>query len=340
MKKLGVLVLIFMIILPVNSLQAEEVQFHFNNWPLASFENRTVLVPFNNDTHKGVDIAANFGEDVLAVAEGYVYYVTKSRVGIRHEVGDGVIYETTYLHLSDVLVGEGQYVLAGNLIGKTGEGNLGKKSGKDENVTKPHLHFGLDLKPEAKVWDKDKYGDPLLYGPVAVQPEKIAQPDPEPRVQPQPQPQIEPPVDSPPSSPLPVVENQSVETVVEAPATVSLAPKQVIETVAKTPVATRFTPRPVKINQKPVLMKKSIAIAKVRLQALPVNTAIITSRQITGTSNERSVAQTFRLPHKDIKVSATMFPALLITLLLLALFSLLPLPNSRSSKLEVRTTGV
>lgn len=88
--------------------------------------------------HNGIDIPAPKGTNAVAAADGVVVSSNSSNswgsgwgyyVKISH--GDG--YETIYAHLSQVLVGVGQTVKAGQVIGKIG--STGHSTGN-------HLHFG------------------------------------------------------------------------------------------------------------------------------------------------------------------------------------------------------
>lgn len=86
--------------------------------------------------HSGLDYRAGYGAPVKAVAPGKVilartgYRLHGNMVSIDH--GEGVV--TFYIHLSKVLVKEGQLVKQGDVIGKVGA--TGRASG-------PHLHFSL-----------------------------------------------------------------------------------------------------------------------------------------------------------------------------------------------------
>lgn len=89
--------------------------------------------------HKGLDFAAQSGESIKAPENGKVvlvglvskgFVVNGNCIFIDH--GHGVI--TGYLHLSSVLVKEGDLVKKGQIIGKVG--STGIASG-------PHLHWGL-----------------------------------------------------------------------------------------------------------------------------------------------------------------------------------------------------
>ena len=95
-----------------------------------------------NRTHKGVDIDAERGEDILAAADGVV---VKAGVGngygkmVRIQHSDG--FSTLYAHLRKIKVKAGQKVRKGDVIGKAG--NTGTSSGV-------HLHFEI-LKNEVHV---------------------------------------------------------------------------------------------------------------------------------------------------------------------------------------------
>jgi murein DD-endopeptidase MepM/ murein hydrolase activator NlpD len=85
--------------------------------------------------HAGVDLAAGVGAPVFAVTDGTVTSAgSEGGYGrtIRLLHGDGTV--SVYGHLSQLLVGEGQRVQAGEQIGE--EGNTGQSTG-------PHLHFEI-----------------------------------------------------------------------------------------------------------------------------------------------------------------------------------------------------
>lgn len=104
-------------------------------------------VPGASTYHKGVDLAAPYGSDILASAAGVV---TTSRysasagnyVVIAH--GNGT--STVYMHASSLLVSVGETVSQGQVIAKVG--STGYSSGN-------HLHFG--------VIKNGSYVDPLGY---------------------------------------------------------------------------------------------------------------------------------------------------------------------------------
>ncbi len=93
---------------------------------------------FDLPAHEGIDFMAPEGSEIYAVAKGFVSEVrldgdTKpygNQVRIQHDGG----YESIYAHLLQAIVAPGQFVQAGQLIGRAG--NTGNSSGA-------HLHFSL-----------------------------------------------------------------------------------------------------------------------------------------------------------------------------------------------------
>ena len=86
--------------------------------------------------HYGIDLAANTGTPIYALANGIVVTV----FNMNRTCGNGIIikhpsgYTTQYCHLSQVSVSRGESVSAGCLIGYTG--NTGLSTG-------PHLHYAV-----------------------------------------------------------------------------------------------------------------------------------------------------------------------------------------------------
>ena len=99
------------------------------------------LVTKQKSLHSGVDLAADYGTNVLAVADGtvldcsydaaYGYILT-----LEHENG----VQTQYAHLSEFLVEPGDTVQQGQIIAKTGDSGW---------TTGPHLHLGVLIDGEA-----------------------------------------------------------------------------------------------------------------------------------------------------------------------------------------------
>lgn len=87
-------------------------------------------------THWGVDIAIKKGTHIYAMSDGIVrltgknFYYAGNCIYIDHGLG----LFSTYLHLSEILVEENQFVRKGQLIGKVG--STGRSTG-------PHLHWGV-----------------------------------------------------------------------------------------------------------------------------------------------------------------------------------------------------
>ncbi len=95
-------------------------------------------------THNGIDIAAEEGTDVQAVADGTVEAVTNSSmmgttVIILHPSGLRSIYSNL---AEKELVAPGDTVTKGSIIGKTGD------TASEEVSEPPHLHFEISLNEE------------------------------------------------------------------------------------------------------------------------------------------------------------------------------------------------
>lgn len=90
--------------------------------------------------HSGVDLAADYGTNVLAVADGTVLdcsYDMAYGYILTLEHADGV--QTQYAHLSEFLVKAGDAVRQGQIIAKTGDSGWS---------TGPHLHLGVLINGE------------------------------------------------------------------------------------------------------------------------------------------------------------------------------------------------
>lgn len=83
--------------------------------------------------HEGIDIAAQYGDDIRASANGKVTFSgTNGNYGKCVIINHGNGITTLYGHASSLLVKEGQTVKKGDVIAKVG--STGKSTG-------PHLHF-------------------------------------------------------------------------------------------------------------------------------------------------------------------------------------------------------
>lgn len=107
--------------------------------------------------HNAIDIRTPQGSAIRAPADGIVYKVKDNGYGysyliLAHTGG----YMTVYGHVSEFDVDEGDEVISGQIVGKSG-GMPGSK-GAGVVTTGPHLHF--------EVMKGSIYVDPLFYLPV------------------------------------------------------------------------------------------------------------------------------------------------------------------------------
>jgi len=100
--------------------------------------------PFKRKTgfHSGIDIEANYGQPIVATADGIVTQASwhssyGKTVIIKHEDK----YETLFGHLSAITVKEGDKVKVGDVIGKAG--STGRSTGT-------HLHYEV-MKDDKRV---------------------------------------------------------------------------------------------------------------------------------------------------------------------------------------------
>ncbi|MTV50658.1 peptidoglycan DD-metalloendopeptidase family protein [Heliobacillus mobilis] len=103
------------------------------SWPTSS---HLITSPFgmrDGKLHTGVDFGCPVGTSVAASADGVVRFAGwAGSYGKRIIVDHGGGVQTTYNHLSEILVGSGQKVNQGEVIAR---------SGVTGNTTGPHLHF-------------------------------------------------------------------------------------------------------------------------------------------------------------------------------------------------------
>ncbi|MEZ4828258.1 MAG: M23 family metallopeptidase [Bacteroidia bacterium] len=107
--------------------------------------------------HQGVDFRAKEGTPVYAAGSGLVLEAGESsgNYGIMIDIHHDNTYVTRYAHLSKVEVKAGEVVVAGQLIGYSGNTGL---------TTGPHLHYEV-------IQDKNKV-DPMIYLPEEVKVEE------------------------------------------------------------------------------------------------------------------------------------------------------------------------
>jgi len=119
---------------------------------------RNGVDPYAGGQHRGIDIAAPVGRQVVAPTGGRVTFAgTAGSSGLTVSVrtGDGR-YDTSYLHLSSVSVREGEGVGRGQRLGAVG--TTGRRS-----TAAPHLHFGV-----REAGSRHAYRDPLTFlAPIA-----------------------------------------------------------------------------------------------------------------------------------------------------------------------------
>lgn len=90
-----------------------------------------------SSNHKGIDIGASYGADIVAAADGEVIYSGYTSASGNHVIinhGDGLC--TVYMHASSLNVSVGDKVSAGQVIAKVGSTGIS---------TGNHLHFGVSL---------------------------------------------------------------------------------------------------------------------------------------------------------------------------------------------------
>ena len=102
-------------------------------WPIRLIDVSSPYGRRNGRLHAGIDLRAPRGTPILAAADGRVKFSGYNR-GYGHMVvidhGNGI--ETAYAHNSRNVVGEGQYVKQGQIVGRVG---------RTGNATGNHVHF-------------------------------------------------------------------------------------------------------------------------------------------------------------------------------------------------------
>ena len=90
--------------------------------------------------HTGVDLVQAYGAEIRATGAGRVTHAgPMGGYGTMVEIDHGYGLSTRYAHMSEVLVGEGQEVAQGTVIGRIGA------SGRS---TGPHLHYEVRIDGE------------------------------------------------------------------------------------------------------------------------------------------------------------------------------------------------
>lgn len=107
-------------------------------WISSGFGYRTSPFTGRREFHKGLDIAAHEGTEIIAPASGVVTFVGKKGVyGLLAVIDHGHGIVTRYAHLKEFSVKHGDKVKRGDRIGAIG--NTGRSTG-------PHLHYEVTLK--------------------------------------------------------------------------------------------------------------------------------------------------------------------------------------------------
>jgi hypothetical protein len=109
--------------------------------------------PYARGQHRGIDIAAPVGRAVSAPVPGRVTFagtVGSSGLTVALRTADGR-WDTSYLHLSSVVVHKGDSVRAGARLGAVG--TTGRRS-----AAQPHLHFGV-----REAGSRHAYHDPMSF---------------------------------------------------------------------------------------------------------------------------------------------------------------------------------
>jgi biotin carboxyl carrier protein len=142
-RKIRLLPYLFIIPVALMLLQAHAPQATTNNLPVLnpvssgkiSLDFGECKHPITKEAynHKGIDLMAPAGTDIVAPASGIVVEAgRKGNWGIRIVLKHDETYQTRYAHLQDVTVKAGDTVEKGQIIGHVG--NTGISTG-------PHLHY-------------------------------------------------------------------------------------------------------------------------------------------------------------------------------------------------------
>lgn len=162
------LIILSITIFPSLTARASETSPTFSFWPVqGEIINQFKLPanPYTSGGHRGIDIQAPTGTEVVAVGDGTVAFWSSNQgengmmISIDHPNG----LTTTYLHLSEIFSeakGKGKSVIAGQSIGKVGT------TGNPSSYV-PHLHFGVFL-TESRTKSSYEYIDPAQVLPAVT----------------------------------------------------------------------------------------------------------------------------------------------------------------------------
>jgi murein DD-endopeptidase MepM/ murein hydrolase activator NlpD len=130
------------------SAPSDGIPFGTYRWPVHGEVIRPFEEPVNQFSagHRGIDIAAPFGEPIRAPADGTVSFAGTVAGSLFISIDHAGGIRTSYSWVSAVSVKKGQAVRAGEVIGKTGQGHPGSD--------RTHLHFSARL--------DGTYIDPML----------------------------------------------------------------------------------------------------------------------------------------------------------------------------------
>jgi hypothetical protein len=109
-----------------------------------SFEKTSDFGPRWGRQHKGIDLAADPGTRVVAVADGEIVKAGNFNDGfggqvlIKHVTEDGKVFYTRYAHLNKWYARENEKITKGEKIGESGGEKGHPNAGRSEG---PHLHF-------------------------------------------------------------------------------------------------------------------------------------------------------------------------------------------------------
>ncbi|MCM1256468.1 MAG: peptidoglycan DD-metalloendopeptidase family protein [Roseburia sp.] len=103
----------------------------------SDYGNRESPTAGASSNHKGIDIGAPYGSDIVAAADGDVIFAGYSNGGGNYVMIDhgGSLY-TVYMHASSLCVSKGDKVTRGQTVAKVGSTGIS---------TGNHLHFGVSL---------------------------------------------------------------------------------------------------------------------------------------------------------------------------------------------------